>query len=59
MKKNCKKQISKHLEQKQYLKEKVINYFIWKGYDNSFNAWINKKRFGVILLNAVPLYKNE
>ena len=28
----------------------------WKGYDNSFNCWIDKKRFSVILLVAIPLY---
>ena len=26
----------------------------WKGYDSSFNSWVDKKRFGVILL-----HKNE
>ena len=25
------------------IKEKVINYVKWKGYDNSFNSWIDKK----------------
>ena len=43
----------KELQQKTYQKEcrieKVIKrkgeklYFKWKGYDNSFNNWINKK----------------
>ena len=36
MKKNCKKQI-KRKEDKLYVK--------WKGYDNSFNSWIDKKDF--------------
>ena len=42
MKKNCKRLITKNLEQKKYL----INYKLyvkWKGYDNSFNSWIVKK----------------
>ena len=29
-------------------------YIKWKGYDNSFNSWIDKKRFSIILS-----YKNE
>ena len=29
----------------------------WKGYDKSFNSWIDKKRFSVTLLAAIPLYK--
>ena len=48
MKKNCKRLIKKNLEYKKYLKEKVIScgdklYVKWKGYDNYFNSWINKK----------------
>ena len=45
MKKNCKKQI----EQKRKRIEKGIKkkgyklYVKWKGYDNSFNSWIDKK----------------
>ena len=34
-------------------------YIKWKGYDSSFNSWIDKKRFSVILLISIPLYKNE
>ena len=36
-------------DQKEFRTEKVINkkrdklYLKWKGYDNSFNSWINKK----------------
>ena len=43
-KKNCKK-----TNQKEFRVEKVINregnklYVKWKGYDNSFNNWIDKK----------------
>ena len=40
MKNNCQKLVKKNLEQKKYLKEKTIN---WKGYDNRFNSWIDKK----------------
>ena len=43
MKKNCKKLIIKNLEQRKYLKKGDKFYFKWKGYDNSFNNWINKK----------------
>ena len=42
MKKNCKKQIKKNLKKKKKLRKKKL-YFKWKGYDNSFNTWIDKK----------------
>ena len=41
--------------QQEFRIEKVIKrkgdklYVKWKGYNNSFNSWIDKKRFGVIL----------
>ena len=41
--------------QKEFRIEKVLKrkgdklYVKWKGYNNSFNSWIDKKRFGVIL----------
>ena len=44
MKKNCKK-----TNQEEFRIEKVIRrkgdklYVKWKGYDNSFNSWIDKK----------------
>ena len=44
MKKNCRK-----LNQKEFRIEKILKrkgdklYVKWKGYDNSFNSWINKK----------------
>ena len=41
-KKNCRKLIKKNLEQRKYLKGDKL-YVKWKGYDNSFNSWINKK----------------
>ena len=39
MKKNCKGLIKKTLESKKG--DKL--YVKWKGYDNLFNSWINKK----------------
>ena len=51
--------------QKEFRIEKVIKrkggklYVKWKGKDNSFNSWIDKKTLNEILLNAVSLYKNE
>ena len=45
-----KKQLQK-TNQKEFRIEKVIKrkgdklYVKWKGYDNSFNSWINKKDF--------------
>ena len=45
MQKNCKKKKN----QKEFRIEKVINrkgdkvYVKWKGYDSSFNSWIDKK----------------
>ena len=42
MKKNCKRLIKKNLEK--VLKRKRDKLYVkWKGYDNSFNSWINKK----------------
>ena len=43
MKMNCKRLIKKNLEQKKYLKKGHKLYVKWKGYDNSFNSWIDKK----------------
>ena len=37
MKKNCKKQIKKKIRKGNKL------YVTWKGYDNSFNSYIDKK----------------
>ena len=51
--------------QQEFRIEKVIKrkgdklYVKWKGYDSSFNSWIDKKRLCVILSVAIPLYKNE
>ena len=44
MKRNCKKLVKKNLEYKKYLKGKSDTLYVkWKGYDNRFNSWINKK----------------
>ena len=46
MKKNCKKQIKKILELKKVMKKKRDKQHIkWKGYDNSFNSWIDKRTY--------------
>ena len=47
MKKNCRK--LQKTNQKEFRIEKILKrkgdkfYVKWKGYDNSFNSWINKK----------------
>ena len=41
MKKNYKKLINKNLGQKKKKCDKL--YVKWKGYDSSFNSWIDKK----------------
>ena len=44
MKKNCKKQNQKEFRIETILKRKGGKLYVkWKGYDNSFNGWINKK----------------
>ena len=41
------------IDQQEFRKEKVIKkkgdkvYVKWKGYDNSFNSWIDKKRLSI------------
>ena len=43
-KKNCKKQIKKSSELIEVIKRKGNKlYAKWKGYNNSFNSWIDKK----------------
>ena len=55
----CRKK-TKNQDSKTVRIEKVIkrkgskSYVKWKGYDNLFNSWIDKKT-----LNEIPLYKNE
>ena len=49
IKKNCKKKKNKKTNEKQLRAEKDIKrkndkfYAQWKGYDHSFNSWIDKK----------------
>ena len=43
-KRNCKRQIKWCLEFKKVFKRKGDKLYVkWKGYDNSFNSWIDKK----------------
>ena len=42
MKKNCKKQIKKNWIEKVIRRKGDKLYVKWKGYDNSFNIWIDK-----------------
>ena len=44
MKKNCKLQINKNLRVEKVIKRKGDKLYVkWKGYNNSFNSWIDKK----------------
>ena len=43
MKKNCKRPINKNLEQKKKKRKRDKLCAKWKGYDDSFNSWIDKK----------------
>ena len=44
MKRNCKRLMKKNLEYKKVLKRKGDKLYLkWKGYDNRFNSWIDKK----------------
>ena len=43
MKKNCKKTNEKEFRIEKVLKKEDKLYVKWKGYDNSFNSWINEK----------------
>ena len=43
MKKNCKIQIKKVRVENVIKRNGNKLYFKWKGYDSSFNSWINKK----------------
>ena len=43
-KKNCKKQIKNRLELKKVIKRKGDKLYVkWKGRNNSFNSWKDKK----------------
>ena len=44
MKKNCKRLIKKKKKTEKVLRKKGDKLYVkWKGYDNSFNSWIDKK----------------
>ena len=44
MKKNCKRQIKKEFRIEEVIKRKSDKLYVkWKGYDNFFNSWIDKK----------------
>ena len=44
MKENCKKKNQAEFRVEQVTKRKGYKlYVIWKGFDNSFNGWIDKK----------------
>ena len=44
MKKNCKKASQKEFRTEKVLKRKGDKLYVkWKGYDNRFNSWIDKK----------------
>ena len=45
MKKNCKRQIKHNLGSKKEQRKNADKLYVnWKGYDNRFNSWIDKKR---------------
>ena len=44
MKRNCKKLVKKNIRIEKIIKRKGDKLYVkWKGCDNSFNSWINKK----------------
>ena len=48
MKNNCKKTNKTEFRIEKVIKKKGDEiYFKWKGYNNSFNSWIDKKEFVV------------
>ena len=55
----------KELKIEKVIKRKGDNLYVkWKGYDNSFNTWINKKRYCYTKIDYFPPYcysknKNE
>ena len=43
MKKNCKRTTKEKFRKKKLIKKKDDKLYVkWKGYDNSFNSWIDK-----------------
>ena len=48
MKTNCKKQIKNNLELKKKIKRKGDKLYVkQKGYDNSFDSWMDKNRHSI------------
>ena len=48
MRKNYKRLIRKSLGLKKVIKRKEKKLYVkWKGYNNSFNSWIDKKRHNI------------
>ena len=44
MKRNCKKLVKKNIRIEKIIKRKGDKLYVkWKGYDNSFNSWNDKK----------------
>ena len=44
MKKNCKRLIKREFKSEKAIKRKGDKSYVkWKGYNNSFNSWIDKK----------------
>ena len=56
LKKNWKRHIEWSAELKNNEEKMYILYIKWKGYDNLFNSWLDKKRHNNELKNG---YKNE
>ena len=55
MKKNYEKTNQKEFRTEKVIKKKCDKLYVkWKGCDNSFDIWIDKKKFSIVLL-----YKNE
>ena len=53
--KELQKTNQKEFRIEKYLRKTDKLYVKWKGYDNSFNSWADKKRFSVILLHVFIL----
>ena len=55
MKKNYEETNQKEFRTEKVIKKKCDKLYVkWKGCDNSFDIWIDKKKYSIVLL-----YKNE
>ena len=54
MKKNCRKQIKRNLGLKKKREGNKL-YVKWKGYDNSYNIWIDNKE----IYELVNIFQNQ